>query len=91
MYEDKDTQIAHMELSRAWLELLGQQSEVASEEGRHSSTSVPALASDPWNSLVRDAGVEVVDLQKVHLPMNDQDVEQMLQLMQEQPVQHRER
>ncbi|GAC1390955.1 MAG: hypothetical protein NVS4B11_18360 [Ktedonobacteraceae bacterium] len=88
MQEDRDTMFAQMELSSAWLELLGQQTDDTTPFA--SNSTIPALESDPWRSLLHVNGVEIVDLQKVHLPMNDQDVEQMLQLMQEQSAPHAE-
>jgi len=89
MHEEKDTAFAQMELSSAWLELLGQHRNTVGLSDEIVG-AIPALASDPWSSLLRGGGVETVDLQKVHLPMNAQDVEQILQLMQEQSVQHPE-
>ncbi len=84
MQEDRDTQ--YEALSQTWLELLG----------KHSSTlpagdsSIPALNSDPWNSLEHVQGVKTVDLQRVHLPISDADVEQLLHIMQEQSGSHPE-
>ena len=80
MQEDKNTLHAQAELSDTWLELLGHYSNDASlsKDG-----SLPSFESDPWSSLLQTQGVETVDLQKVHLPMSDQDVEQLLRYMQE--------
>ncbi len=85
MQEDGDTMFTQVEASEVWLELLGKQTDTPV-----ASSTVPALKSDPWRSLLLTNGVKVVDLQKVHLPMSDQDVEQMLQGMQEQSAQHPE-
>ncbi len=79
MQEDKDARYIHIELSNTWLELLGKQSDAPLV----SNNSLPALESDPWSSLLHANGVTTIDLQKVHLPMSDQDVEQLLQYMQD--------
>lgn len=86
MQEDRDTQYSHMELSKTWLELLGKQSDTPLT----SNGSIPALESDPWRSLVQAQGVKTIDLQKVHLPMSDSDVEQLLHYMQDPSTQHPE-
>ncbi len=83
MQEDRD---ADMELSDAWLELLGKQTETSMA----SNNAIPALESDPWSSLLHSYGVKAVDLQKVHLPISDSDVEQLLHCMQDQSPQHPE-
>ncbi len=86
MQEDRDTHYRHIELSKTWLELLGKQIDAPLA----SNSSIPALESDPWSSLVQAQGVKTVDLQKVHLPMSDSDVEQLLHNMQDQSTQHPE-
>ena len=86
MQEDKDTHYTHIELSKTWLELLGRQADIPMA----STGSIPALESDPWSSLVQVQGVKTVDLQKVHLPMSDADMEQLLHFMQDQSTQHPE-
>ena len=86
MQEDRDTQCTYMELSKTWLELLGKHTDAPLV----SNSSIPALESDPWSSLLHVNGVKTVDLQKVHLPMSDSDVEQLLQHMQDQSAQHPE-
>lgn len=72
------------QLSEIWQELLGsrlgEQAQTSSSEA-----TIPVLASDPWSALLHAKGVEMVDLHEVHLHMSDQDVEQALQIMQEQP------
>ncbi len=70
------------ELSATWLELLGKQH--PSDQNTRSEDIVPPLASDPWNSLSHAHGIEIVDLQRDHLQISDQEVEQMLQLIQEE-------
>lgn len=88
MQEDREMIFAHMDLSDAWLELLGQQNIGATCVPN--TSIIPALESDPWSSLLHTHGVEIVDLQKVHLPMSDADVEQILQCMQDQSAQYPE-
>jgi len=72
------------ELSAIWQELLG----IAPDTGNVQASELPLspLESDPWSELLHAKGVEVIDLQQVHLDMSDQDVEQILQVMQEQPA-----
>jgi hypothetical protein len=72
------------ELSATWLELLGKQH--PSDQGAQPEGAVPPLASDPWNSLSQAQGIKIVDLQRDHLQISDQEVEQMLQLIQEEPA-----
>jgi hypothetical protein len=80
--ENEDPVPAQAELSEIWLELLGARGE---QEGKQAGEiTIPTLESDPWSALLQAKGVEIVDLQKLHLHMSDQDVEQMLQIMQEQ-------
>ncbi len=76
------------ELSAVWRELLGGPPPAGNEPS--ASAEIPTLKSDPWSSLVHEDGVKVVDLQKNHLRMSDGDVEQILQRMEEQPVQEDE-
>ena len=84
MQENRDTQ--YRELSKTWLELLG----IHSEAPAANDSLIPALESDPWHSLLQAQGVRTIDLQKVHLPMSNSDMEQLLQLMQEQSTSHPE-
>ncbi len=86
MQEDRDIQRMHMELSKTWLELLGKHTDAPVA----STNSIPALESDPWSSLLQAQGVKTVDLQKVHLPMSDADVEQLLRHMQDSSTSHPE-
>lgn len=86
MQEDRDARFARVELSDAWLELLGKHTDIP----QASNGTIPALESDPWSSLLHTNGVKTVDLQKVHLPMSDQDVEQLLHHMQDQSSQQPE-
>lgn len=86
--EDKDMQrLIQAPMSDIWQELLGStrsQSEAASVD---SETPLPIIESDPWGELLQSRGVEMIDLQQLHLHMSDQDVELALQIMQEQPPQ----
>ncbi len=86
MQEDRDTQYRHMELSKTWLELLGKHIDAPLTN----NGLLPALESDPWSSLVQAQDVKTVDLQQVHLPMSDEDVEQLLHYMQDQSTSHPE-
>lgn len=67
-------------LSETWQALLGTSSFDTATQG-----NVPTLETDPWSTLVHATGVEMVDLQQVHLNMSTQDMEQVLHLMEEQP------
>jgi len=79
------------ELSPAWQELLGYQPGPSSDVPAVPMTplsdesALPTLESDPWSELLHAQGIEVVDLQKIQLHMSDQDLEQVLQVMQEEP------
>ena len=76
------------ELSNVWLELLG----LRRDENSRSAVdpdqqAIPTLKGDPWRKLLEAENIELVDLQQVHLPVSEGEVEQMLQLMQEQTTQ----
>jgi hypothetical protein len=71
------------ELSDTWQALLGGRL-LNAEQLAALKDAVPTLESDPWSALLHDKGVEMLDLQQLHLHMSDQDVEQALQMMQEQ-------
>ena len=90
----KDSLPALSDLSSIWQELLGIQpadatAQITPDEVQKTPDEVviPSFDSDPWSALLHASGVEVIDLQKVNLHVSDQDVEQMLEIMQEQPVQ----
>jgi ketopantoate reductase len=70
-------------LSEVWQQLLGNRP-LNADTLAALRESIPTLASDPWSALLQAKGVEVVDLEQLHLHLSDQDLEQMLQLMQEQ-------
>ncbi len=86
--EERDTAPAHIELSSTWLELLGRYAEDTTL--CMGEVVIPILESDPWSKLLQTKGAEVVDLQQVHLQVDDQDMEQMLRLMQDSSAQHPE-
>ena len=83
-------------LSDTWRELLGLSEEAteASEAadvqpatGTGAGGEIPALNNDPRAELQHIQGIEIIDLQQVHMQaLNDLDMEQALQLMQEQPA-----
>jgi hypothetical protein len=86
--ENNDPSSAQPELSQAWQELLGHHPGNTGMPALPGDVTIPTLASDPWSELLHVKGVEIVDLQTVHLQMSDQDLEQVLQVMQEQSDQH---
>jgi hypothetical protein len=86
-------------LSDAWRELLGLSSEdTASTEAQQANVpesdpqpevgaEIPTLTNDPWAALQHGQGIEIVDLQQVHMQaLDDLDLEQALQFMQEHPT-----
>ena len=88
--ENNNSLPAQPELSQVWQELLGRYPANAEMSIPAGDVTIPTLESDPWSELLHVKGVEVVDLQTVHLQMSDQDLEQVLQIMQEQSDQHPE-
>jgi hypothetical protein len=50
-------------------------------------TAFRQVLSDPWTKLSEAENIELLDLQQVHLPINEREVEQMFQFMQEQAAQ----
>ncbi len=77
------------ELSSVWQELLGlrpDEDHVPTGSGSFQQ-AIPILEGDPWTKLLEAENIEMVDLQQVHLPVNEREVEQVLQLMQEQATQ----
>jgi hypothetical protein len=83
MQKDQQNPEHQPELSEVWRELLGQSVEPVS--AKPADGNIPTLESDPWSELVQAEGTEVVDLHSIRLQMTDQDVEEALQVMQEQP------
>jgi len=76
------------ELSNVWLELLG----LRPGENRVSiapdQQAIPVVEGDPWRKLLQAENIELVDLQQVHLPISEREVEQLLQLMREQATEN---
>jgi hypothetical protein len=89
MQKDQQNSLHQPELNDVWRELLGQSVESAS--AKPADDNIPALESDPWSELVQAEGTEVVDLHSIRLQMTDQDVEEALQIMQEQPASNQDR
>ncbi len=85
-----------LELSEAWRQLLGLEAqasplpsslEAVKTAGVDSQEGVPVLSYDPWNSLVHELGVQVIDLQQAHVHKaagEESEVEHALDMMQEQ-------
>jgi hypothetical protein len=73
------------ELSNVWRELLGNRIHEAPSPDLSGNVPIPTLEVDPWSALLQAKGVEVVDLQHMHLRISDQEVEQMLQIMPDDP------
>ena len=73
------------ELSNVWRELLGNRIYETSLPVFSGNVSIPTLEVDPWSALLQAKGVEIVDLQHMHLRISDQEVEQMLQIMPDDP------
>lgn len=83
----------YSDLSPVWQELLGGQpdqpgqpeaTDQATSEKEEETTTIPTLESDPWSRLLHAKGIEMVDLEQLHLHMSEQDVEEMLAIMREQ-------
>lgn len=81
--ENEKVPTTHSTLSEIWQQLLGNRPLDAATLAALRE-SIPTIASDPWSALLQAKGIEMVDLEQVHLQISDQDMEQMLQLMQEQ-------
>ena len=71
-------------MSDIWRELLGSSS--SKIETITPDEEVPLLRSDPWSELLQTGGIEIINVQQVHLHMSDRDVEQALQVMQEDSI-----
>ena len=87
-----------LELSEVWRQLLGLEAQTApplppsldaaTETGTDNLEGVPVLNHDPWNHLVHEQGVQVVDLLLAHIHTEqtsgeESDVEHALNIMQE--------
>ena len=87
-----------LELSEAWRQLLGLEVQASPSPSlleavqaveMNNQEGVPVLSHDPWNSLVHEQGIQVVDLQQAHVHKaqtagEESDVEHALDMMQEQ-------
>jgi hypothetical protein len=73
------------ELSYVWRELLGSCAYEKPSAALPGDVPVPILDVDPWSALLQANGVEVVDLQHMHLQISDQEVEQLLRVMPDDP------
>jgi hypothetical protein len=73
------------ELSDVWRELLGKGMHEASLPPFLGDAPIPKLEVDPWSALLQAKGVELVDLHHMHLRISDQEVEQLLEVMPDDP------
>ena len=78
----------YAELSAVWQELLGRQGGKTGNPASSQEEGIPTLESDPWSRLLHAKGIEMVDLEQLHLHMSEQDVEHLLEIMREQPAQN---
>ncbi len=86
-HEEKDQK--HTELSAVWQELLGRQSGAsATSASSPEGANMPTLENDPWSRLLQAKGIEMIDLEQLHLHMSEQDVEHLLEIMREQSEQN---
>ncbi len=81
MYLPPETGDQLDELSDVWRELLGKRAYEMQLPAFPVNGTIPTLKADPWSALLEANGVEVVDLQHMHLQISDQEVEQILQVM----------
>ena len=72
-------------LSDVWRELLGNRVYEKPLSDFPDDAAIPTLEVDPWSALLKANGIEIVDLQRMHLHISDQEVEQMLQVMPDDP------
>lgn len=83
-----------LELSAAWRALLGLEAsasvvDAATDPHGQPTVDAPVLENDPWSALLRTQGVQVIDLQQLHMrtkppSFNERDVELALNNIQEQ-------
>src|SRR5437588_13105210 len=77
------------ELSDTWCKLLGiHPTEIQANTNIAAMSS--SLGDDPWRELLQAPGVEIIDLQRLHLDevkvaLSELEVEEALQIMQEHP------
>ncbi len=82
--EQKDSVSAQHELSETWQQLLGGHSASSDVPRDPAEAPIRSVDVDPWQALAHAKGVEIIDLQQLHLHISDQDVEQVLQVMEEE-------
>jgi hypothetical protein len=85
-FHHTDGTYSYPELSPIWQELLGKHSSYTTTPSNTSEVIIPTLEGDPWHALLNKKGVEVVDLQSVHLRISDQEVDELLQCIPEEGV-----
>ena len=73
------------ELSYVWRELLGSRAYEGPLTAVPGDAPIPTLDAYPWSALLQAHGVEVIDLQHIHLHISDQEVERLLQVMHDDP------
>ena len=81
-----DSATTQPELSQVWQELLGNRSNITDTPPYALETVIPTLEGDPWSALLHRKGIEVVDLQSVHLQISDQEVDELLQCIPEEHI-----
>ena len=72
------------QLSDVWRELLGNRGNEKLVTAFPSDAPIPTLEVDPWSALLQAKGTEIVDLQRIHLQISDQEVEQLLEVLPEE-------
>jgi len=72
------------QLSDIWRELLGNRGNEKLVTAFPSDAPIPTLEVDPWSALLQAKGTEIVDLQRIHLQISDQEVEQLLEVLPEE-------
>lgn len=72
-------------LSDVWRELLGNRVYERPLAAFPGDMPIPTLDVDPWSALLQANGVEIVDLQQIHLQISEQEVEQILQVITDDP------
>jgi hypothetical protein len=73
------------QLSDVWRELLGNRWNEKLLSAFPNDAPIPTLEVDPWSALLQAKGVEIVDLQRIHLQISDQEVEQLLEVIPDDP------
>lgn len=75
------------QLSDVWRELLGDRGKEMLVTAAHPGDApIPTLEVDPWSVLLQAKGVEIVDLKRINLQISDQEVEQLLEVLPDDPV-----